>query len=253
MNMTQTKAPQPPAPQLYWADDCATIVLQRPQEHNRIDPSDVAVLMEYLNAIQDNADARVLVVTGSGQKTFCSGYTLDAIQSQLSNDFEQMLDLLETVRIPTVCALNGSVYGGGIDLALCCDFRIGVVGSRMIMPAAAFGLHYYPSGLRRFVRTLGPALAKKILLTGLPLESDEMLHGGFLGECVAPDKLSDRVAVYLNALRNGSCAVQASMKQHIDQISAGTWSAGDARQAYLDSVSSPDLARRLAQLKASKQ
>ena len=61
--------------------------------------------------------------------------------------FEDMLDALESLDIPTLCALNGSAYGGGTDLALACDFRIGVRGCRLFMPAARFGLHYYPGGL----------------------------------------------------------------------------------------------------------
>ena len=73
-----------------------------------------------------------------------------------------MLDRLERFPLPTVCAMNGSVYGGATDLALCCDLRIGVRGSRMLMPASRFGLHYYPGGLRRYVGTLGLAAAKKL-------------------------------------------------------------------------------------------
>ena len=129
----------------------AQITLRRPAQHNRIDPEDIQVIMAHLDNIECNPDVRAIVLTGSGSKTFCSGYTLGAIQSQLDRSFEDMLDRLEAISLPTICALNGSVYGGGTDLAICCDFRIGVTQSRMFMPAAKFGLHYYPGGLRRFV------------------------------------------------------------------------------------------------------
>ena len=80
--------------------------------------------------------------------------------------------------------LDGGVYGGATDLALCCDWRIGVSGTRMFMPAARFGLHYYPGGLRRYVRALGAAQAKRIFLTGQTLRAQEMLRIGFLTELV---------------------------------------------------------------------
>jgi enoyl-CoA hydratase/carnithine racemase len=69
--------------------------------------------------------------------------------------FETLTEDLAAVRVPTICALNGSAYGGGTEIALCCDFRIGVSGSRMSVPAARLGICYPASGLRRFVEALG--------------------------------------------------------------------------------------------------
>ena len=68
--------------------------------------------------------------------------------------------------LPTICALNGGVYGGSTDMALSCDFRIGVEGITMFMPAARLGLHYYAGGMRRYVARLGLGAAKKLFLTG---------------------------------------------------------------------------------------
>ena len=65
-----------------------------------------------------------------------------------SDAFERTVDRLEALRVPTIAALNGSVYGGATDLALACDFRIGVKGMRLLMPAARLGIVYYPSGIR---------------------------------------------------------------------------------------------------------
>lgn len=235
------------APTLQIEGQRAAITLRRIGQHNRIDPDDVPVIMAHLDAVLQ-AKARVLVITGTGRKTFCAGYTIGAIRSRLDSSFEEMLDRIETLPLPTICALNGSAYGGGTDLALCCDFRIGVVGSRMRMPAAAFGLHYYPGGLRRFVARLGPGAAKRIFLTGQSLEAEEMLRIGFLTELVAPDELGDRVDAYVEDILKGGADVQASMKRHIDQLCDGSWSEAQGKQAYLRSLQSEELAARLAQL-----
>src|SRR3972149_4466534 len=109
----------------------ACIRFCRPAEHNRIDPSDLAILKEHLQRVIADANVRVLVITGAGNKTFSSGYTIQAIREQLDDRFESFLDTLESLPLPVICALNGSAYGGAIDLALCCDFRIGVNASRM--------------------------------------------------------------------------------------------------------------------------
>ena len=79
---------------------------------------------------------------------------------------------------------RAAIYGGATDLALCCDLRIGVSTSRMFMPAARFGLHYYADGLRRYVSRLGPTAARKLMLTGCTIEADEMLRIGFLTDLV---------------------------------------------------------------------
>ena len=72
---------------------------------------------------------------------------------------------LEMARPVTVAALHGGVYGGATDLALACDFRVGAHGIDMFMPAARLGLHYYRSGLERYVSRLGLDNAKRLFLT----------------------------------------------------------------------------------------
>ena len=171
----------------------ATIGLCRPNAHNRIDPDDIPVIRKHLDAIARRAQIRVLVFTGTGNATFSSGFTVDAIADRLDRSFEDLLDTIEQFPLPTLCALNGSVYGGATDLALCCDFRIGVRGSRMFMPAAKFGLHYYPGGLRRYVTVLGLAQAKRLFLTAQTIDAEEMLRVGFLTELVARGALAAKV------------------------------------------------------------
>lgn len=235
-------------PSLVINEACATITLRRSGQHNRIDPEDIPALMTHLDEIESNVAVRAIVFTGSGSKTFCAGYTIGAIQSRLDHSFENLLDRVETLALPTICALNGSVYGGGTDFAICCDFRIGVTGSRMFMPAAKFGLHYYPGGLRRFVTRLGSTFTKKLFLTGQVIDAAEMLRVGFLNELVSASELPARVEAYVNAIIAGEVGAIASMKRHIDGLAAGTWSEAAGREAYQTSLASREVARRLALL-----
>jgi enoyl-CoA hydratase/carnithine racemase len=232
-------------PALSIAGPRATITLRRPAEHNRIDPGDLGILLgHFADAVADPA-VRVLVITGLGDRTFSSGYTLEAIRDHLGDGFERMLDTLEALPLPVICALNGSVYGGATDLALCCDFRLGVKGSRMLMPAAKIGLHYYPGGIRRYVTRLGLSAAKKLFLTGLPIDAEEMLRIGFLTELVEAQALDAEVTRYVDAVIAGEAGVLVSMKRFLDQTADGNLDLVAQRIAYEKSLGSEELTKRI--------
>jgi len=236
------------SPTLEIADGVATLRFCRPEEHNRIDPEDCAVMMRHFERVLAEPGVRVLVVTGSGEKTFSSGYTVHAIRERLDDGLETMLDTLESLPLPVICALNGSAYGGAIDLALCCDFRIGVRGSRMFMPAAKFGLHYYPGGLRRYVTRLGLNAAKKLFLTAQALADEEMLRIGFLNELVDRSQFDATVQAYVKAVLECEPAVVASMKLFLNQIANGASDLAAQRAAFVQSLRSDALASRLGGL-----
>lgn len=236
------------SPTLAIADGVATLRFCRSAEHNRIDPEDLAVLMRHFERVLAATGVRVLVVTGSGEKTFSSGYTVHAIREHLDDRLERMLDTLESLPLPVICALNGSAYGGAIDLALCCDFRIGVRGARMFMPAAKFGLHYYPGGLRRYVTRLGLNAAKKLFLTAQAVGDEEMLRMGFLNELVDRAQFDATVQAYVNAILECEPKVVASMKLFLNQTADGVIDLGAQRAAFAQSLRSDELASRLGAL-----
>src|SRR6266853_1012500 len=225
MASTQTEST---APIVTIKDGRATIRLNRPREHNRIEPDDLAVLRETFTRIDDDPRVRVLVLTGTG-KSFSSGYHIGALverhagngEEPGSDAFERTVDRLEALRVPTIAALNGSVYGGSTDLALACDFRIGVEGMRLLMPAARLGTVYYPSGIERYVIRLGVGAAKKLFLTAQPIEADEMLRIGYLDACVPTTELLARVDALVATLAGNAPLALAGLKRAINEIAAG--------------------------------
>jgi enoyl-CoA hydratase/carnithine racemase len=201
----------------------ATIRLHRPEVHNRIEPADLVALRDILERIAADSSVRVAVLTASG-RSFSSGFHIGELSGDGPHDemsFGRVADQLEALRVPTICALNGGVYGGSTDLALACDFRIGVTGMAMFMPAARLGLHYYPSGMQRYVSRLGLNTAKRLFLTAEKLEAEELLRIGFLTDLVAPDRLAGRTAELAATLAaNAPLAVQG-MKQALNDIARG--------------------------------
>ena len=141
----------------------ATIRLNRPKHLNRLQAEDLGELMKLFDRIEADPAIRVLVLTGTG-RAFSAGYDLNSVaeratsaneQQSAGSAFEVVVNRLEDLGVPTICRLNGGVYGGSTDLALACDFRIGVDTAEMFMPAARLGLHYYKSGIERYVSRLG--------------------------------------------------------------------------------------------------
>jgi enoyl-CoA hydratase/carnithine racemase len=234
------------APLLSFVGSLATITLNRPSQHNRLDPSDLGVLQQHIRQVQASDETQLLVLTGTGSQSFCSGYTLQAILGQLDQEFENTLQCLEDCTVPTLCALNGSAYGGGTDLALCCDFRVGIVGMKAFMPAARFGLHYHPAGMRRYIAHLGLSQAKKFLLTGQTFDDEQLLTCGFLTELVA-DQTDANASVEQTANALAQCDIGAvrSMKTQMNAIARGDDGAAVDRTKYLKTLGSESLKQRL--------
>jgi enoyl-CoA hydratase/carnithine racemase len=236
------------------ANGRATIRLNRPREHNRLEPDDLAVLRETLTRIAGDPSIRVLVLTGTG-KSFSSGYHIGALverhgaKSQAQDDgndnFETAVNALEALRVPTIAALQGSVYGGATDLALACDFRIGVTGMRMLMPAARLGIVYYPSGIERYVSRLGIAAAKRLFLTAEPIEAEEMRRIGYLDEIVQAEELESRVDALAATLAANAPIALAGLKQAINETSAGRLDRAALGEARARAAASEDHAEAL--------
>src|SRR5215210_5804361 len=178
----------------------ATIRLNRPKHLNRLQPDDLEELLKLFDRIEADPAIRVLVLTGTG-RAFSSGYDLGSVAERATNAqeqtagsaFEVIVNRLEDLGVPTICRLNGGVYGGSTDLALACDFRIGVDTAEMFMPAARLGLHYYTSGIRRYVSRLGADNAKKLFLTAQKIDAGEMLRIGYLTAVVPAESLDAEV------------------------------------------------------------
>lgn len=225
----------------------ATILLNRPERHNMLGVEELGALDAAIDEIEGRSDIRVLVLTGSGPRTFCSGFDLNQITStDWTNDpFQRTVTRLEHLAIPTICALNGSVYGGGTELALACDFRIGVLGMRLHLPAAEIGVHYSINGLRRFCARLGLQPAKRILLSAERIEDRELLALGYLDRLVGPAELM----THTNAMADRFAALAPlavrGMKRSLNQIAYGTLDAAAAAQAISECFASADLSEGL--------
>ena len=206
-----------------------TIRLNRPKHLNRLQPDDLDALLKLFDRIEDDPAIRVLVLTGTG-RAFSAGYDLGSIaeraasapeQQSAGSAFEVVVNRLEDLAIPTICRLNGGVYGGSTDLALACDFRIGVDSGEMFMPAARLGLHYYKSGIMRYVSRLGVDNAKKLFLTAQKIDAPEMLRIGYLTAMVPAAALDQEVDKLAGVLAGNAPVAMRGMKRAINEFARG--------------------------------
>ena len=221
-------------PLLHLAEDGrATITLQRPLHHHRLHREDLMALQAHLHALAASPSARVLVITSSGP-VFCSGFHLGELEEAdaASADpqlFEHTVDALEALPLPTVARLNGSVYGGATDLALACDFRIGAIGMELRMPAARLGLHYYASGLQRYVSRL--QAAKRLFLLAQAVTAEELLRIGYLDQLVPPANLDAATDNVVHALLAVAPMALQGMKLSLNDTARGPDAQAAARIA----------------------
>ena len=221
----------------------ATVRLNRPRAMNRIEPDDLTALMQIFDALDTNPTIRVVVLTGTG-RAFSAGFDLRAVGGQAivsGPSFSDVADRLETLRVPTICRLNGGVYGGSTDLALACDFRIGVDTCELVMPAARLGLHYYRSGLVRYVSRLGLSNAKMLFLTAQKVSASELLRIGYLDEAVPEADLDTRVDALATMLAANAPNAVAAMKRSLNEISRGAYDAAAIDARHQTSLGSPEL------------
>ena len=238
----------------------ATVCLNRPAKLNRIEPADLVALAAHIAAVNADPTVRVLVITGTG-RVFSAGYHLGDLEERRASQtdarddvasFQEVADALEDCRVPTICALNGSVYGGATDLALACDFRIGVSGSEMLMPAGKLGVHYYLTGLQRYVTRLGLAAAKRLFLCSRPIDVQEMLRIGYLDQAVPAEELDTTVNELVQTLvANAPLALQ-NMKRALNQIARNDVDLAAFEAGYRQCHESRDLAEGLAAWKARR-
>src|SRR3984893_8442196 len=221
----------------------ATIRLNRPKHLNRLQPEDLDALITLFDRIESDPAIRVLVLTGTG-RAFSAGYDLGSIaeraasaQEQTAGSaFETVVNRLEDLSVPTICRINGGVYGGSTDLALACDFRIGVDGGEMFMPAARLGLHYYKSGIRRYVSRLGADNARKLFLTAQKIGATEMLRIGYLTAMTPAEALDDEVDKLATILAGNAPVAMRGMKRTINEIARGALDEDAADQRHRDSM-----------------
>ncbi|MDO9434182.1 enoyl-CoA hydratase/isomerase family protein [Hydrogenophaga sp.] len=181
---------------LHVRDFVATITLDRPEAMNAIDPESSAQLVEAWAEVSSRDDIRVAVVTGAGDRAFCTGADLKKTMPP-STSFAQLhfgsskppsVATLQTDK-PLIAAINGYCLGGGLELALMCDVRIASSAATFGLPEVTIGSIPGGGGTQRLVRSVARSDAMLMLLSGERMDAHEALRIGLVSRVVPADAL----------------------------------------------------------------
>ncbi len=203
------------------------VTLDRPERRNALTPDVISALMQLLTAARGDRQLRAVLLTGAGEKAFCAGFDIEMIESVGGSETGAERDLVDelatTVRelpVPVVAAVNGAAVGAGCDLAVACDIRVGSPAARFGMPPARLGILYGWKGVERLVRTVGPAAAKELLLTGALVHAERAHHIGLLSAIVPADELMAEARRITDVLAANAPLSVAGSKRMVDLLAA---------------------------------
>ncbi len=217
----------PSSPVLQIHEGVATITLNRPAHRNRLENDDLRTLLTHFAVVNHNESVRVLVLTantaGQPKPVFCAGYDIAGFNDKNSSAvaFEQVPDALAAMRPITICGLNGSVYGGATDVVLACDLRLGLQGAEWRMPAAALGLHYYPSGLQRYLRLFGESAAKRAFLSARTFNTQQLAQLGIFEEFVGLDEWALKLSALVQEIQGLAPLAAQETKKSLNELASG--------------------------------
>ncbi len=207
------------APRLEIQAAVATVWLQRPQLANRLSVPDIERLLALIAELRERPQVRLVLLRGAGRH-FCAGFQIDAVgKVDAPALFERLSAAWEALPQLSLAVVQGDVWGGAVDLALACDFRLGGPQGRVGIPAARLGLHFYGGGMQRLVSRLGLGAAKRLLLAGEVWSDRQRLQQGFLD--AQADDLEPLLLQWQQDLLALAPLAQAGMKRHLNAIAAG--------------------------------
>jgi len=209
------------------------------------------MLLQHFEHINQDLAVRVVVLTANTtdqpKPVFCAGYDIGGFSDAAhgSTAFEKVPEALAHLRSITICALNGSVYGGATDLVLACDVRLALEGIEWRMPAAALGLHYYPSGLQRYVSHFGVAAAKRAFLTAQVFSSAQLQSLGLFESFSSAADFPIQLASLVNDVMALAPLAAQATKRSLNEIAAGHYNEDVLREREISSSRTEDFAEGL--------
>lgn len=187
-------------PALSRRDEFAVLTLNRPEALNALSFAIIARIGELFDEAA-RSDARALIVTGAGPKAFCAGADIPELrgrdlmaQKRGAELGQAVFAKLDTLPMPSVAVIHGFAFGGGLELALACTFRLATAEARMGLPEVKLGLIPGYGGTQRLPRVVGEARAMEMVLTGRTVRAEEAERIGLVNRIVEGDPVEAGIA-----------------------------------------------------------
>ncbi|MGH3091971.1 MAG: enoyl-CoA hydratase-related protein [Gaiellaceae bacterium] len=218
----------------------ATVTVNRPDALNALDLEHLRELHGRLGEVARDDEARVVVLTGAGERAFVAGADIKYM-SRLSvlegrewgGLGHATAELLETMPKPTIAAINGFALGGGCELALACDLRYASSAAALGQPEINLGILPGWGGTQRLARTTSLGFAKELILTGRTVGAEEAERRGLVNAVYEPEELLPKVLETARLLASKSPVALAWAKEATNLALQGGHDANLAQEAAL--------------------
>ncbi len=203
------------------------IIFNNPEKHNAVSLEMWDATDEILDAFEQDDDIRVVVLSGAGGKSFVSGADISKFDKERGSEeavrhynerITVVYERIQNLSVPTIAMINGYCIGGGLNLAVVCDFRFCSDKSKFAMPAARLALGYPYPAIKRLIDQIGPAAAKDLMFTARRIDADDAFRIGFVQQVVAEDALAEFVQDYAGKISANAPLTVKAMKLISNQV-----------------------------------
>jgi enoyl-CoA hydratase len=201
-------------------ENIAYITFNRPKVLNALNRQTIEELGDALLDARDDSSVRVLILTGTGEKSFVAGADISELAQRTAvdgKDFslfgQSVFHLLETIGKPSICAINGFALGGGCELALSCTIRLASKTAKLGQPEVKLGIIPGYGGSQRLARLCGKGVAHELCLTGEMITAEEAQRIGLVNHIYEPAQLLPAAeALAKKIIANAPLAVKYTME-----------------------------------------
>ena len=198
-----------------------TLILNRPERRNSLTPETLGLLTEEFLRLGKTTEIRCVVIRGSGDRAFCSGYDIASISEeeiaiQKDHPLTEAMRAVKSCPLPVIAMINGHAFGAGLELAAACDLRICADDAKLAIPPVKLGVTYHYSGIKQFLNLVGPGFTRELFLTGNPVNAERALEKGLVDHVVGKDKLEEFTYGLAGGISENAPLSMTSIKQMIN-------------------------------------
>ena len=202
-------------------ESLAQVTINRPKKLNALNKATIEELNLAFEALEDDDNIKVIVLTGSGEKAFVAGADISEFAhfsveegGSLAREGQEMLfDYVENLSTPVIAAVNGFALGGGLELAMSCHFRIASDNAKMGLPEVSLGVIPGYGGTQRLPQLVGKGKAMEMIMTAGMISADEAKQYGLVNHVTTQEELlplAEKIASKI--MRNSSVAISAAIR-----------------------------------------
>lgn len=172
------------------------VTINRPEVLNALSSVVFSELKDLFEKLLEDSDVKVVILTGNGDKSFIAGSDVSEMSKFSLIQARKFAFLVHRAQQtiadfpkPTIAAINGYAFGGGLEVAMCCDIRIASQNAKFGQPEINLGIIPGGGGTQRLSRLVGPGLAKQMVFSGLAIDAQRAYEIGLVNQVVSPDRL----------------------------------------------------------------